>query len=527
MKRLVTAIHRALKDAEELRKRGAAEERVKKQAELLNKANDAIIVTDLFGTITFWNAGAERILGWTAKETTGRRPQEFLGTDFLIGWEKSCEALAKCGEWHGEIPSHDLQGKLVVLEVSSTLVRDASGVPEAHLNIATDITEKKSMEEQFLRAQRLESIGMLASGIAHDLNNVLSPIFLAAPMLRENVRDPSQLRMITALERSAERGTGLVRQILSFAQGVGGPHELVDVRHLLRDTVSVIRETFPKNIALEDNTAHFLWPVMANATQIHQVLLNLCVNARDAMPAGGKLILRAENCMLDELSAHEIEGARPGAWTVLHVEDTGTGIPPQVLSRIWEPFFTTKEAGKGTGLGLPTVRGIVESHKGFLTLTTRPGRGTTFRAYFPAEVEAGASKAKSECPGGFQGNGELVLVVDDESYIRELATTILSKNGYRAISAKDGAQALAMFSMHGCDISVVLTDLSMPNLDGASLTRVVRELNPDVRVLVMSGQNSSARAGQIGALAAAFIAKPFKPQTLLENVNALLHPAAA
>ena len=168
-----------------------------------------------------------------------------------------------------------------------------------------------------------------------------------------------------------------------------------------------------------------------------------------------------------------------------------------------------------------------ESHKGFLTLTTRPGRGTTFRAYFPAEVEAGASKAKSECPGGFQGNGELVLVVDDESYIRELATTILSKNGYRAISAKDGAQALAMFSMHGCDISVVLTDLSMPNLDGASLTRVVRELNPDVRVLVMSGQNSSARAGQIGALAAAFIAKPFKPQTLLENVNALLHPAAA
>jgi CheY-like chemotaxis protein len=390
------------------------------------------------------------------------------------------------------------------------------------------VTEKKRLEEQFLRVQRLESIGMLASGIAHDLNNVLAPIFLAAPMLRDNVTDPAQLRMITALERSAERGTGLVRQILSFAQGVGGPHQLVDVKHLLRDAVSVIRETFPKNIELRDNTAGAVWPVMANSTQIHQVLLNLCVNARDAMPTGGKLTLRAENCTLSDAEARAIEGARPGNWTVLHVGDTGTGIPPHVLSRIWEPFFTTKEAGKGTGLGLPTVRGIVENHQGFLTLSTQPG-GTIFRAYFPADdVASGAGESGPTLEARALGNGELVLVVDDENLIRDMATTILSRNGYRAISAKDGAQALAMFAMHGEEISLVLTDLSMPNLDGASLVKVVHELNPAVKVLVMSGQNSSSRAAQMRSFSGgAFIAKPFKPQALLGSVNALLHPAAA
>jgi two-component system cell cycle sensor histidine kinase/response regulator CckA len=359
MKRLVTAIHRALRDSEESREREIAERRIREQADLLNKAHDAIIVTDLDGVITFWNQGAERISGSFAAEVIGRRLRDVFGTTTNADLEEAQKALEHADEWHGEFRLHNKNGKAVVMDLSVTLIRDDAGSPKARLSIGTDVTEKKKLEEQFLRVQRLESIGMLASGIAHDLNNVLAPIFLAAPMLRERATDPADIRMITTLEKSAERGAGLVRQILSFAHGVGGANQLVQVKHLLRDTASVITETFPKNIRLEDRIPGSLWPIMANPSQIHQIALNLCVNARDAMPDGGKLSLFAENCLLDDIAAQAIAGATPGPWVVLHVEDTGTGIPSDVLEHIWEPFFTTKEVGKGTGLGLSTVRGIV------------------------------------------------------------------------------------------------------------------------------------------------------------------------
>src|ERR1019366_4811044 len=277
------------------------------------------------------------------------------------------------------------------------------------------LPEKCLMDEQSLRAQRLESIGMLASGIAHDLNNVLAPIILAAPELREHATHPDDLRIITSLEKSAERGVALVRQILAFAQGVGGGRQLVDVRHLLRETINVILETFPKNIRLEDDVPTNLVPIMADPTQIHQVILNLCVNARDAMPAGGTLRLRAENCRLDQEAASRFEGAAAGSWLVLHIEDTGMGIPDEALSHIWEPFFTTKEAGKGTGLGLSTVRGIVISHHGFVELDTAAGRGTTFRVFLPA-LESASPRQITVAPFALpEGRGELILVVDDEA----------------------------------------------------------------------------------------------------------------
>jgi two-component system cell cycle sensor histidine kinase/response regulator CckA len=525
MKRLVTAIHRAIKDSQDRSRRDVAERRIREQADFLNKARDAIIVTNLEGIVTFWNTGAERVSGWTSDEVIGHRLEEILKAELHSELHRVREGLELTDEWRGEIRVNDKSGKGLVVDLRTTLVRDDQGRPKARLSIGTDVTEKKRLEEQFLRVQRLESIGMLASGIAHDLNNVLAPIFLAAPMLREHATDPTDLRMISSLEKSAERGAGLVRQILAFAHGVQGVHQVLQVKHLIRDTVSVIKETFPKNLRLRDSVAADLWPIMGNPTQIHQVLLNLCVNARDAMPEGGTLTLRAENCLLDEAGMLTVEGGQPGGWVVLHVEDSGTGIPAEVLQHIWEPFFTTKEAGKGTGLGLPTVRGIVENHKGFINLKTDVGRGTVFRVYLPAAEGPGLdTDAKSSHPFTIRGKGELILIVDDEQQIRDAAAATLSRYGYRVLVAKDGAEALALFSTRSNDIQLVITDINMPDLDGATFANVVRHLNSKVNILAMSGLASGSLNPQMQKIANAFMSKPFKPKELLRAVDQLLSP---
>lgn len=400
---------------------------------------------------------------------------------------------------------------------------DGAGKPVAQPGSEAQLAAKKKLDDQILRAQRLESIGMLASGIAHDLNNVLAPIILAAPVLREHVTNPDDLRIITSLEKSAERGVDLVRQILAFAQGVGGGHQRLEVRHILQETASVIGETFPKNIRLEHDIPKNLWPIMADPTQVHQVILNLCVNARDAMISGGRLTLRAENCLLDERAAKKIEGATPGAWLVLHVEDTGTGIAPEALSHIWEPFFTTKGAEQGTGLGLSTVRGIVESHKGFIALKTEPGRGTVFRVYLPAaERETQGASMVVARPSAARGNGELVLIVDDEPQIRDITAAILSRHGYKVLIAGDGTEAVAVFASRMSEISVVVTDLRMPNLDGIGLANVVHHLNPAVRILAISGLSSGGSESEMQRFPGSFLFKPFKAEALLEAVHALL-----
>jgi signal transduction histidine kinase/ActR/RegA family two-component response regulator len=391
---------------------------------------------------------------------------------------------------------------------------------------APDAAAKKLLDERFQRTQRLESIGMLASGIAHDLNNVLAPIILAAPVLREHATNPEDLRIITSLEKSAERGVELVRQILSFAHGAGSEQQVVQVQHLLQEALTVTGETFPKNISIEDDFPGNLWPVMADPTQIHQVIMNLCVNARDAMKGGGRLWLSAENCLLDESTAARIPGSRPGAWVVLHVEDSGTGIPAEALSQIWEPFFTTKGEGKGTGLGLSTVRSIVENHNGFICLKTELGRGTIFRVYLPAaELAANGVVSDIAPPKGDRGNGELVLVVDDEPQIRDITAAMLSRNGYRVITASDGAEAVALFATRSSEINVLITDLIMPHLDGAALANIAQHLNPRVKVLGISGLSSAGRNGKAERFGSAFLFKPFKIQALLAAVSALLHPA--
>ncbi|MEO7414953.1 MAG: response regulator [Opitutaceae bacterium] len=526
MKRLLTAIPRALREAEDRKRRLQAERRVRELAEMINQAREAIIIMDLQDRIISWNAGADQIFGWKSDEILGKSAAEIFNQDVPVAFVAAREETLAKGAWSGEIHLHNRAGHSVIVESRQTLIRDEAGAPRAYLSINSDITDRKRLEEQFLRAQRMENIGLLAAGIAHDLNNVLAPMLMAAPMLREWVSEPAGIRMIDLLEKSAERGSGLVRQILAFAQGVSSEHRLLQVKTVLREIVAVIAGTFPKTVILQENIPGELWPVKASAIQLHQVLLNLCVNARDAMPQGGTLKLRAQNCLLSPEAAHSIRGGFAGAFVVLHVEDTGSGITPSVLERMWEPFYTTKESDKGTGLGLSTVRGIVKSHGGFVEVQTELGRGTSFRAYFPAAENAAPTASIEQYRPPARAHGELILVVEDSADIREMTAAMLTRQGYRVVLAADGAEAVTKFNQRGDEIRLVISDLRMPNLDGTMLARVLHRLNPAVKMLVVSGTQPRAPWSANpwpDDFTAEFLAKPFKPEVLLRKVREMIH----
>jgi len=511
-----------------------AERRIREQAEMLDQAREAIVITNMDGQVIYWSAGAQRIYGWQSEEAAGKTVEELFPGEADMGRLRGARDITRAqGEWHGLMRLNDRLGKPRTVEIRRTLIRDESGRGKAHLSISSDVTEQKRLEEQLARVQRLENIGLLAAGIAHDLNNMLAPMLLSLPVLREAVTDRPALRMLDLLEQSAARGTALIRQILAFARGTGGEPQLVQLRHLLRDTSLFIAEAFPKNIKVEERIAADLWPVNANPSQLNQVLLNLCLNARDAMAGGGTLFMRAENCTLDEVTAGDIEGGRPGRFVMLQIEDTGTGVPAEVLAHLWEPFVTSKGAGKGTGLGLSTVRGIVSNHSGFIQLDTMPGKGTSFRVYFPAAPVANSVPATPSLQPP-HGHGELILVVDDEPPIRNMISEMLTRNGYRVLTASDGAEATAFFAKHANEVRLVISDLNMPNLDGAILTQVLKRMNPNVRVLIVSGLSApqdSRPAFRPENFTGAFLRKPFKSDDLLRKTADLLQrpatPAAA
>ncbi len=504
------------------------EKKLREQNEILSNSHDAVMIVDLENKITLWNRAAEEVFGWPAAEVTGRPPEEVLGIDELGVVPTLRQAVASAGFWNGEVRAQTRDGRKLTLDFRITLVRDEAGRPRARLSLIADITEKKLLEEKFLHSQRLESIGMLAAGIAHDLNNVLAPIVFAAPMLRGSLSAPRDLAILDTLERSAGRGAGLVKQILGFARSTTGEFRATQVKHLARDVIELMEETFPKSIRLEHEVPSDLWPVMGDPTQIHQVLMNLCVNARDAMPQGGTLSVKLANRRLDEEQVRVMPEATPGPWLVIEVADTGSGIAPEVLAHVWEPFFTTKSAGRGTGLGLSTVRGLVASHHGFVTLDTVPGQGTTFRVFLPA-TESDETRVKNAMPFDQPaGNGELVLVVDDDAAIRTLVSAIMVKSGYRAVSCVDGVEAIIFFSKHAAEISLIITDVDMPKLGGADLAVAVAQARPEVRILAMSGLSRHESGGvdlpEIKRVAHAFLLKPFTAEILAATVHELLHP---
>jgi len=507
----------------DITERKRAEEQIREQAALLDQAQDAILVRDLDHNIRFWNKGAEKIYGWTAEEAIGKNVKELLFKEPSAQFAEARKAVIEHGEWQGEIRQTRRDGEEITVESRWTLVRDEKGQPNSILVINTDITEKKRMESQFLRAQRMESIGTLAGGIAHDLNNVLSPILMAIDMLQLKTTDEASKKWLDVLRTNAERGGDMVRQVLSFARGVEGERVALQPKHLIKEIVKILRETLPKSIEISFQIPNDLWIISADATQMHQVLMNLCVNARDAMPEGGSIAIKAANAFVDENYARMHLEAKPGRFISISVSDTGPGMTSEIQSRIFEPFFTTKEMTKGTGLGLSTALTIVKSHGGFINVYSELHKGSQFTLYLPAVDMPGAADAavlQTDLP---LGHGELILVVDDEESIREITRGTLETFGYKVLTASDGTEALALYADKKNEIAVVLTDMVMPFMDGPATIRALQRMNPKVRIIAASGLGAGQRAGE-GVLegVSVFLNKPYTAEKLLNTLARVL-----
>jgi PAS domain S-box-containing protein len=419
-------------------------------------------------------------------------------------------------------------GSYAVVQDRGQIMRDATGKAVRMVGGMSDLSERKKLEQQYLRAQRMESIGTLAGGIAHDLNNVLAPILMSIDLLKLSAtHDPKQMKLLDTIQASTHRGADLVRQVLTFARGLDGQRVAVNLRHLFRDLERIIGDTFPRKIRILSDAAVDVWPVLGDPTQIHQVLINLAVNARDAMHESGTLALSATNVTLDAQFVAASPDAKVGPHVVLSVSDTGTGIVPEIRDRIFEPFFTTKEVGKGTGLGLATVHAIVKGHGGFVSVHSEVGLGTTFRVYLPADPGLRPAPLAPSTVKPARGGGELVLVVDDEASIRQITQQTLEAFGYRVRTANDGAEAVSIFSKHPNEIALVLTDMMMPVMDGAATIQVLRRLDPTVKIIAASGLNANENVAKAASLGVTdFLAKPYTTETMLEMFRKVLERPA-
>jgi len=414
-------------------------------------------------------------------------------------------------------------GENRIVREQAEIFRDESGKTIRMVGTVQDVTEQKRIEAEFLRAQRMDGIGAIAGGMAHDLNNALAPILMGIQLIRNKVPEPEIRQMLSVMETNTHRGADMVRQVLTFARGRDGEHELLELGRLIREMENILRQTMPKFISVQALVASDLWPVLGNATQLHQALLNLCVNARDAMPKGGKLTLAADNVELTTDDIKDIPDSKVGSYVMLLVSDTGSGIPPEVLPRIFDAFFTTKAPGKGTGLGLSTIVRIVRNHGGFINVTSEVNAGTTFELYLPRTEPASATRkiALSEPSAVKAGHGELLLFVDDDRSVREMVAPTLTEQGYRIITAANGAEALALTAQHAREIRLVLTDVAMPVMDGLELMENFHARRPELPVVLMSGTFEAGKT-PLPEGAAGFLTKPFRLEELLAVIaNAL------
>lgn len=502
--------------------RKQAEEQIREQASLLDKARDAICVADLNHRVTYWNASAEQLFGWATAEAVGMNVQDLLFQQDASRYPDAIKQLLEEGRWEGELRPQTKAGRSVILESRWTLVTDAQGAARSILLINTDITERKRLEVQFLRAQRMESIGTLAGGIAHDLNNVLTPILVASQVLQAHASKDDR-GLLETIEKSAMHGAALVKQVLLFARGAEGEHTPLQVRHLVAEMEKLLRETLPRSIEIRTRFDRDLWLVKGDATQLNQVLMNLCVNARDAMPNGGRIEIASRNVMPNDAFLRGHPELKPGPCVLVTVEDTGTGIPPEVIDRIWDPFFTTKELGKGTGLGLSTVVGIVKGHGGSVNVSSQLNQGTRFEIYLPAvlsEEYAKPSNTRDPLP---RGKGEGILVIDDEPYIRDVVGSMLRYCGYRGFFAPSGLAGIEIYQQHRDQISLVLIDMMMPGLDGAATIGLLRDINPEVVLVAMSGMVESSIFTSGSELEnVELLRKPITAEALLKTIAAIL-----
>lgn len=489
--------------------------------------SDVIWDLDVTTGAVWWSEGLQTLFGYPA----GTKPQsvEHWGMHIHPGerdrvMRELQQALASTRtEWSDEYRFKRHDGTYAFVQDRGQILRDAEGRAYRMIGGISDLTERKLLEAQYLRAQRMESIGSLAGGIAHDLNNVLTPILVSINLLQAQFgHDKDALERLNIIEASANRGAALIRQVLSFARGTEGIHVPVTIGTVLAEAVRLARETFPRSITFKVDVPQGTWPLSADATHLHQVFMNLLVNARDAMPQGGVLEIRARNADLPAAEAAPFK-KKGGPYVIVAVRDTGTGIPPEIIDRIFDPFFTTKEHGAGTGLGLATVHGITAGHGGFVRVFSEMGEGTTFEVCLPAATAQAVAplEARAAPP---RGKGELILVVDDEIAVRTIAAQTLELFGYRVLSAENGLEALSIFRVHGADIRLVVTDMMMPVLDGGALVTELHTIHPELPIVLASGGRQYG-ADAPPAKGIYCLNKPYTAGTLLTTVRQALDAA--
>ena len=495
--------------------------------ELFEFSPDAIVMTDRAGAIKLVNRKAETMFGWSREELIGQGIELLMPADdrqeHVLQREQFVRSAAArpMGTGRPNLRAQRKNGAEFPVEISLGSIETAEGLMIAAA--VRDITDRRNAERQASRAQRLESIGTLAGGIAHDLNNALTPILMMIDVLKSEY--PAETETLETVERSANHAAQMVRHLLSFAKGTEGKRVSLQPRQLLEEMEKIVKGTFPKNIQVQVRVPKDLPTVLGDATQLHQVLLNLCVNARDAMPDGGTLTLEAEAVESDAAFANKanVEDAKPGPYVVLRVTDTGTGIAQEILDRIFDPFFTTKGPETGTGLGLFSAAGIAKGHGGFVRVDSRPLQGSTFAVYLPAEEVESDARAVSKPSPDFLGSGETILYVDDERNVRNAAATVLKRLNFTPILAEDGMSGLVQAVQQRAALGAVITDVHMPHMDGLAFVRALRRALPEIPVIVASGRLEGSLAAEFKKLGVhVMLDKPFTQDMLADALRAAL-----
>lgn len=497
-----------------------AQERLEYQAALLETARDVMFVRDLDGTVRYWNRAAAELYGWSAEEAVGRSVFDLIGMQESERAEALHE-LMTTGYFAGEVEQHSRDGRLIIVDARWQLLRDESGDATAIFAVNTDITEYRRELEARQRAQRLESLGTLAGGIAHDLSNVLTPILMSVQLLGQDEADPERRELLATVETAVKRGAEMIRQVLTFARGVDGRRVPVDVGRLLDDLLALTRDVMPRGVEVVVRRAEPLPAVTGDPTQLLQVLVNLVTNARDAMGDAGRLVISVEPLeIVDEYTSVSHE-ATPGHYLQFAVEDSGHGMPAEVAAKIFEPFFTTKAQGRGTGLGLSTSLAIVRSHGGYMQVYSEPERGTRFTIGLPIEVDVVASTGHPDAaPAPLpRGSGETVLVVDDEEAIRTVTRRTLEAHGYHVVEATNGREAIDIIERGDVSVDLVLTDMMMPVMDGAATSAYLEEHHPEIPIIAASGLSSGGDSSAVGMGIARFIGKPYTTVALVTSVG--------
>ncbi len=488
--------------------------------ELFATAPDAVVVHDLEDQVLAWNREAERLYGWTADEIKGRMITRIFYLDSRLR-EEALRELRERGTWDGELRQLDRNGDERLVRVRQRLHCDAGGNPVAIISFNTNITELRKREEAEERAYHIRSSSILAGGMAHELNNTLAPIMLSSAMIKRSLDDEKLKNMVSMIEKCANRGAELIASLLAFERGKGGGLHVIRRTQIDRAIKRTGLSVIPEGVRLQVDVAEDLWECHGEIEELTQVFKHVMQNSCEAMPDGGTLTVQVGNRLFDEHFENLAPAAKAGAYVSFVFTDTGCGIEEAHLRRVAEPFFTTKEPKQGFGFGLSSSQAIVKGHKGFMVLESERGSGATLSIFLPAEVAV--EESTPPVPVKTTGNGMLILVADDEFFIRETIRKTLEERGYNVITAQDGTEALAVYASRIDEISMVVTNVEMPFMDGPSLCRALKKLNPDVKILVSSGHRRREKLQEIKAAGVEhFLGKPYTADNLAHYVHSIL-----